>query len=244
MSQPLVQLLEWDSNFLGFPVGQLVAQELHTTGLAALVDESRTNGIRLIYMRVNPTDTAMAAAAHQTGARLVDRKMTFARETDLSILAGQETESGDDSIFSTTTFTSELEELAWQSGEFSRFRRDGRFAAGFFKNLYTQWLRASLTGELARVVLAYPSPKGEEVGLLTLGQQEGLAIIGLLAVAGANRGQGIGQQLVEAARQQAQRWGCPTLQVVTQRDNEPACRFYARCGFELVREEHIYHLWL
>ena len=70
----------------------------------------------------------------------------------------------------------------------------------------------------------------------------GLILACLLAVAA--RRQGIGQQLVEAARQKAHHWGCPTLQVVTQRDNEPACRFYAQCGFELVREEHIYHLWL
>ena len=94
------------------------------------------------------------------------------------------------------------------------------------------------------MLLAYPSPNGEEVGLLTLGKQEGLASIGLLAVAGANQGKGIGKLLEAAARQQAQRWNCPTLQVVKQRDNERACRFYVRCGFGLVREEHIYHLWL
>ena len=93
------------------------------------------------------------------------------------------------------------------------------------------------------MVLAYPSPNGEEVGLPTLGKQEGLASIGLLVVAGANRGKGIGKRLEVAARQRAQRWNCPTLQVVTQRDNERACRFYARCGFGLVREKHIYHLW-
>ena len=244
MNQPQVQLLEWDSNFLGFSVGQLAARQLSAAGLTALVEQSQSAGIHLIYMAVDPTDAALAAVADQAGARLVDRKVTFARATNLPLPAGPAPKSGEAAIFSTATFTSALEELAWQSGEFSRFRRDGRFASGVFEDLYTQWLRASLTGELARVVLAYPSPEGAEVGLLTLGQQQDFANIGLLAVAGTNRGQGIGQQLVEAARQQAQRWGCPTLQVVTQRDNEPACRFYAKCGFELVREEHIYHLWL
>lgn len=244
MSQSLVQLLEWDSNFLGFLVGKLVAQQVSTTSLSVLVDQSRATGIRLIYMAVDPADGAMAAAAHQVGARLVDQKMTFCRETSMPLPAGQAPESREGAVFSTAIFTPALEELAWQSGEFSRFRRDGRFAAGVFQNLYSQWLRASLTGALARTVLAYSLPKGGEVGLLTLGQQEGLAHIGLLAVATTARRQGIGHLLIETARQKAHRWGCPTLQVVTQRANEPACRFYAQCGFEVVREEHIYHLWL
>lgn len=244
MNQLQVKLLAWDSNFLGFPVGQLRVPHLSAADLTTVVAQSRAVGIRLIYIAVDPADSIMAAAAHQVGAQLVDRKMTFAREINLPLPTGQRTASGDGIIFSTATFTSELEELAWQSGAFSRFRRDSRFASGVFKELYTQWLRASLSGELARVVLFYPSPKGEEVGLLTLGEQQGIASIGLLAVAGANRGQGIGQQLVEAARQQAQHWGCSTLQVVTQRDNKQACRFYIRYGFDLRREEHIYHLWL
>ena len=244
MSQLLVQPLEWDSNFLGFPVGRLTAQQGSVISLDTVAAQSRQAGMRLIYLVVDPDDAGTANAARQVGAWLADQKVTFARATTTQSEPSQPAAAGSGTVVNTNKFTPQLEQLAWQSGEFSRFRLDARFAPHVFQELYTQWLRASLTGELARVVLAYSSPEGAEVGLLTLGHQEGQASIGLLAVAGANRGQGIGQQLVEAARQQAHRWGCPTLQVVTQRANERACRFYARCGFELVREEHIYHLWL
>lgn len=244
MNQPLVQALEWDSNFLGFPVGRLAAQQVSATCLDTIVAQSRQAGMRLIYLVVDPDDAGTATAASRAGAWLADRKVTFARATDTPLAPSQPTAAGSGTVFNTATFTPQLEQLAWQSGAYSRFRLDAQFAPHVFTDLYTQWLRASLTGELARAVLAYPSPTGKEVGLLTLGQQGESAGIGLLAVAGESRGQGIGQQLVEAARQQAQRWGCPTLQVVTQRANERACRFYARCGFGLVREEHIYHLWL
>ncbi len=241
MSRPVVESLAWDSGFLGFPVARLVARHLSASALAAVVADSRGAGIRLIYLVAEPADAETAAAARQAGAWLADQKVTFARQTqDLTgDLVPDSTQ-----IEIATAFTPQLERLAWQSGEFSRFRRDELFAPHVFPALYSHWLRASLGGELARVVLASVPPTGAETGLLTLSEQHGRASIGLLAVAVAARGLGVGRQLVAAARQQAQQWGCAALQVVTQRANGPACQFYTRCGFELVREEHLYHLWL
>ena len=239
MSLPLVEPRPWDSAFLGFPVGRLVAHKLDAPHLAALVAESQAAGTRLIYLVTDPTDTETANTARQLGARLIDRKLTFARPTN-----GPAVSRAFNAIERVTTYTPQLERLAWQSGDFSRFQRDENFAPHVFPDLYSHWLRASLSGELARVVLASQSPTGTETGLLTLSERAGSASIGLLAVDAAVRGQGIGRHLVEAARQQALGWGCTQLQVVTQRDNAPACRFYVRCGFGLVREEHLYHLWL
>ena len=244
MSQPQVQILAWDSNFLGLPVGRLEAHQVNAASLAALVQQSRAADIRLIYLIADPADGETAAAASQAGAWLADRKVTFARATNTPLAPSQATATESGAVVTTTTFTPQLEQLAWQSGAFSRFRLDTQFAPHVFMDLYTRWLHASLTGEIARLVLAYTLPTGEEAGLLTLGEQEGKAHIGLLAVTAGARRQGIGHLLIETARQQAYRWGCRTLQVVTQRANKRACRFYAQCGFELVREEHIYHLWL
>ena len=93
-------------------------------------------------------------------------------------------------------------------------------------------------------MLVWRNPENQEAGLLTLGEKNGRADIGLLAVDAAVRGQRIGQQLVAAAHVQALAWGYTTLQVVTQGDNFPACRFYEKCGFTPESVEHIYHLWL
>ena len=245
MTQPLVQLLEWDSEFLGFDVGRLAAQQLSAANLATLMDQSRAVGYRLLYLIADPADATTAAAASHASAWLADRRVTFAREINVPLSIGTATAAGSSAVFNATEVTPQLEQLAWQSGEFSRFRRDAQFAPRVFIDLYRQWLQASFTGELAQVVLAYLLPSTrDETGLLTLGQKAGVAHIGLLAVARAARRQGIGQQLVEAAWEQALRWNCSRMQVVTQRDNVPACRFYQQCGFELVQEEHIYHLWL
>ena len=245
MNHPPVQLLEWDSEFLGFRVGRLAVQQLSVAHLATLMDQSRAAGFRLIYLIADPADATTAATANRAGVWLADRKVTFARETNIPLPVGAATAAGSGAILNATMATPQSEKLAWQSGEFSRFRRDVQFAPHVLVDLYRQWLQASFTGELAQVVLTYLSPTtGDETGLLTLAEQAGVARIGLLAVDSAARRQGIGQQLLEAARKQAQRWNCSYLQVVTQCDNEPACRFYQQCGFELVQEEYIYHLWL
>lgn len=246
MNQPPVQLLEWDSEFLGFRVGRLAVQQLSVAHLATLMDQSRAAGFRLIYLIADPADAITAATANRAGVWLADCKVTFARETNIPLSVKAATTTGSGVILNATMVTPRSEKLAWQSGEFSRFRRDVQFAPHVFMDLYRRWLQASFTGELAQVVLTYLSPTtGDETGLLTLAEEQaGAARIGLFAVDSAVRRQGIGQQLVEAARKQAQHWNCSYLQVVTQYDNGPACRFYQQCGFELVREEYLYHLWL
>jgi dTDP-4-amino-4,6-dideoxy-D-galactose acyltransferase len=239
MTLPILQQLPWDSDFLGFPVGRLLADGLTNSQLTASVAEARTAGVRLLYVVAGPTNTVAATAMQAVNGQLVDRKFTFAMPTpDLS---GAPVPAA---IIPTTTYTPELESLAWQSGEYSRFRLDPHFAPSVFQGLYSEWLRNSLSGAIARQVLVWRTPGGRELGLLTLGEKNGRADIGLLAVDASTRGQGVGQQLVAAALAQATNWGYAELQVVTQGDNTAACHFYEKCGFTLDHEEHIYHCWL
>ncbi|WP_051718356.1 GNAT family N-acetyltransferase [Hymenobacter sp. IS2118] len=234
-----LQHLAWDSDFLGFPVARLAAGGLGASAIAAAVAEARQAGYRLLYAIVLPTDTAGGEALRQAGSGLADRKVTYAMA-----LTAADAVSISPAISDATAYSMQLESLAWQSGEYSRFRLDRRFQPGVFQELYSQWLRNSLSGELARRVLVWRSAQDPEAGLLTLGEKNGRADIGLLAVDVAARGQRGGQQLVAAARAQAAAWGFATLQVVTQGDNVAACRFYEKCGFLPESEEHIYHLWL
>ncbi|WP_426060955.1 GNAT family N-acetyltransferase [Hymenobacter sp. B1770] len=235
-----LQHLPWDSEFLGFPVARLLAQDLAPLQLAAVATEARQAGYHLVYVIDNPTNTIHAEAIVSAGAWLADRKVTFLMDLPAPATVTAQTPS----IESTTKLTTQLESLAWQSGTFSRFRLDPHFSPKVFQNLYSEWLRNSLTGAIARRVLVWYDAEGVERGLLTLGKKNGRADIGLLAVDEVVRGQQVGQQLVASAAAQAYEWGYREIQVVTQRDNQLACRFYKKCGFRLAHEEHIYHLWL
>ena len=240
MSLPApLQYLAWDSDFLGFPVARFTASGLAFSAISEAVAVARQAGCRLLYVIIAPDDAAEADALRQVGAGLVDRKVTYA-----VLLPSYVTTSISPAIGDASGYSPQLESLAWQSGEYSRFRLDLRFKPGVFQELYSRWLCNSLSGEIARRVLVWRSPESQEAGLLTLGEKNDRADIGLLAVDATMRGQRVGQQLVAAAHAQAIIWGYTTLQVVTQGDNVSACRFYEKCGFIPENDIHIYHLWL
>lgn len=232
--------LPWDSEFLGFPVARLAAARLSPAELAAAMAEARRAGFYLVYVVAEPADAVAQVAMQQAGAQLLDRKVTFVMPLPLPTAARDSLAM----VGSATAYTPQLESLAWQSGAYSRFRLDTRFAPHVFKNLYAQWLRNSLAGTVARRVMVWRDGAGTEQGLLTLGEKNNRADIGLLAIDARARGQRVGQVLVAAAANQASEWGYEQMQVVTQRDNETACRFYEKCGFQLEYEKHIYHWWL
>lgn len=233
--------LPWDTHFLGFGVGKLYARGLDASELEEQVTAAREAGLGLLYLVAASDDERSNRCARQAGAWLADRKVTF----EMPVPAEARKLLLNQAIRPTTDPTARLESLARQSGEHSRFRLDPRFEANVFPRLYGLWLRNSLSHELAREVLVFEPAAGvEALGLLTLGVEQGRAGIGLLAVDEQARGQRIGQQLVQAARQRTAAWGLAELQVVTQLVNEPACCFYRKCGFAECTVEHIYHLWL
>jgi dTDP-4-amino-4,6-dideoxy-D-galactose acyltransferase len=225
---------------MGFPVARLALNQADADETALAIAECRAANQQLVYMVVRPDDDDTNHAVRASGAWLADRKITFA----MPLQPADAALPLDPAIVLATKFTPELEALAWQSGAYSRFRLDPRLPATVFQRLYSQWLRNSLDGSIAQVVLTLQGTAGEAVGLLTLGDKDGVAGIGLLAVAAEFRGQRAGQRLVAEARRRAAAQGYARLQVVTQGANEQACRFYEKCGFELVDEVNIYHLWL
>jgi dTDP-4-amino-4,6-dideoxy-D-galactose acyltransferase len=236
-----IELLAWDSEFLGFGVARLLSHNITATALKQQIANAQQAGAQLLYLVLSPDDYISNAAAIKVGAALVDRKVTFTMpvEAELAQLGIP------NNIHSATTPTAQLESLAFQSGEYSRFRLDNRFVSGTYERLYRQWLHNSLARTLAREVLVYqPAPAASELGLLTLGIKQGRADIGLLAVDRSARGQGVGTALVQAAQRVTATWGLTALQVVTQQNNQPACAFYQRCGFVVQTIEHVYHLWL
>lgn len=237
--RPILQHLSWDSDFLGFPVGCIQAKTITPDELQATLVAARKSNIRLLYLVVAPDDADTIAVAQKAGAWLADRKVTFV----MPLNAAHSIIETTGIITNTTVYTPQLESLAWQSAEYSRFRLDPHLEPTVYKRMYSLWLHNSLSGDIAQKVLVWHNTEGQELGLLTLGEKKGRADIGLLAVDITARGQRVGHQLVAAAVAQSNILGYTELQVVTQFDNKPACSFYRKCGFKLIQEEYIYHLW-
>ncbi|UOQ55180.1 GNAT family N-acetyltransferase [Hymenobacter cellulosivorans] len=236
---PALEILPWDTDFLGFPVAQLCPVASSLGSITEALEQARRQNIRLLYWFVDPSDAEAVVTAQGLGARLVDRKVTYS----MPVATGAEPWA--EGIEPISEVTPQLRSLALQSGYYSRFRTDPGFAPKVYKQLYTRWIESSVAGSMAREVLVYrPAPATREVGLLTLGVHNGCARIGLLSVEEMARGQAIGTKLIMAAQHRAAEWGLSTIQVVTQQENTKACRFYERCGFRPEQVQHIYHIWM
>lgn len=236
----LIKNLPWDSDFFNFSVARFDCDKVDNQSINCAIAECIKSGIKLIYVFVQPNDVESIATLQSVDIRLIDHKVTYAMALNSSMARFKSNKH----IISATKFNEQLEALALQSGEFSRFRLDIKLPAYSFEKLYHQWLINSLNGLIASSVLVFRDDYGKETGLLTLGEKNARADIGLLAVDALHRGRKIGQQLIQEAQRIAVHKGYNEMQVVTQNDNLLACEFYKRCGFECVHQEYIYHLWL
>lgn len=233
----LYQLLPWDCDVFGFTTAR--------TDVARLEDSiaaQRNAGVTLSYCQF-PEDDRTAGLEERVvaaGGTLVDRRCTFVGSTD-DIL--KQSRSG----LAIHSYSGPLSEgllsLAIDSGQHSRFQADPRFPRDIFVKLYTLWIQRSLKREIADDV--YVSSDGDMLaGMVTVGQKRRRGDIGLIAVATAFRGQGLGMALVATAAYWAQRNRLAFNQVVTQSANVSACKLYTRAGYQLESVERIYHLWL
>jgi len=237
-----LQLLSWDTAFLGFGTGRLTASNLTEPELQALLHEARRRDWRLLYWSVDPYDTGSLASARQAGTFLAEEKIVYqAPPSSIELTEVKVTD-----LEPLTQLTPEIIRLAQQSGEFSRFRLDPHFAAGVFEALYTQWITNAVAGQHGQRVFGYSVQPGQPpAGLVTLEYNAAGAFIGLLAVQGAARGQGIGRQLLaRCGRELPTHPTRPVLTVATQAANTAACAFYERCGFVEVRRSYTFHCWL
>lgn len=231
--------LDWDSQFFGFKTARILPAALEQAELNRFLDNLRKQGTRLVYWgaRSEPPFDVI-----HLGGRLVDRKTTF--EMELPAAINHDTVSGI-SILPYQSGPAEeiLFELALQAGEYSRFARDPQFPREKFQALYREWMRKSLSGELADAVLTAGNAD-QPLGMVTLSARGDQGEIGLIAVDATARGQHIGAALVRAAQTWYLERGLKRARVVTQGENIPACRLYAKCGYNISEVEYLYHFWL
>lgn len=236
--EPEIDHLAWDSDWLGFPVARVAGEGLDAPArLATMLAKCQAAHVRLLYLVLAPTQQAAAENIQVCGAQLVDKKVVYQQFANAIQIPAAPVNT---QLYQAEAITPALQQLAVESGEYSRFRRDERIGSTAFEALYTSWLQRSLAqGQVWGV--ATPDAT---VGLLAFARHEQHASIELLAVDASARRHCIGKYLVQVAQQAAYEQGYSRLQVVTQGANEPARRLYERCGFQRLRTEHIYHLWL
>jgi len=234
--------LEWDSWFFGFPVARILATKSNSLQLGRILSELRQSTV-LAYWMIDSSDLVSAAAAKCHGGVLVDRKLTY-------VMSLQRTSSeitSEASIvaeYGRKTANSYLEDLAVQSGRYSRFNIDPKIPRERFEEMYKIWIRRSVSGELAAKVLVVPGEGNIISAMITLGCRNGRGDTGLVAVDSRWQGRGYGTALMLAGRRYFVSKGYKYSQVVTQANNVAACALYQKSGYVVEKSENVFHFWL
>ena len=234
------QILNWDTDFFGVTVARITEPVLNELEVSDILLELKAKGVHLVYW---PSSCELKGEfVKRFGGRLVDNKMTFAM--DLRRLSSDEFISTDIvEAYTQSMPIRDIEGLAIQSGEYSRFGVDHNIPREKFAALYKIWINRSLRKEIAEEVLVIR--EGDRVvGMVTLGNKNGRGDIGLIAVDKNYRGKKFGEKLVRAAQKWFVKNGYEYGQVVTQGMNIPACNLYKKCGYSIQTVEYYYHFWL
>lgn len=235
------QILEWDSDFFGIKIARILNPSLTAQELSIILSRLKHQRVRLVYW---PSDQQHDySVIMNLQGNHVDTKTTFyinfrdLKELDRSITSDI-VES-----YSENMPVEEIEKLAIESGEYSRFAVDPNFSRANFTDLYKLWINKCLRKEMALEVLVIRDGN-HIVGMVTIGEKRGRGNIGLIAVHRQYRSKHYSKKLVLAAHKWFVENGYNDGQVVTQMQNIPACNLYKKLGYTVEKLEYFYHFSL
>jgi dTDP-4-amino-4,6-dideoxy-D-galactose acyltransferase len=230
----MIELLEWDTRFFGLKIGK--AEMVYSTVEQLLVIEKQKALDRydLVYLFVTHMEDPAIEWVNSNRVELVDTKLTFEKVIN---------EHPSDPIPRIESYTGpvtpKLLELAVQSGQYSRFKKDPRLNPHFIE-MYHIWLEKSVEGKLADVVLV--ALDGDVLnGFVTVKKDDSKGIVGLIAVDEAVRGKGIGKELLLAVENWGRSNNCNVISINTQEENSGACNFYRKTGYIVAKSQYVYH---
>jgi dTDP-4-amino-4,6-dideoxy-D-galactose acyltransferase len=236
------QIMDWDTKFFGFPVARILPDRMTRGELERTIASLKEAAVRLAYWASDPGDASSQEAAKACDGFLADRKVTYlidlGRASDPAVAVEWAVEPYGDPLP-----CAELEALAVRICAYSRFKVDPRMPDGACEDIYKMWIRNSVNRTIADEVLVIRD-SGRIAGMVTLGEKQGRADIGLLAVAVGMEGKNVGVSLVRAAQEWARGKGYRFAQVVTQGENVAARRLYEKCGYTIDKIENYYHFWI
>jgi dTDP-4-amino-4,6-dideoxy-D-galactose acyltransferase len=235
----MYHILDWDSNFFGFKVAQLNTKVPGKVEFNKLVEDLRNQQIKLVYTFIDPSDIECNQNIISFGGKLVDEKTIYKK-----LILKSEAKPVDPSItIYTGPVTEKLESLSIQTSHKSRFRIDTNFKDGTSDRLFKQWIANSVNRINAQEVWVYWN-QSSIAGLITLSINSDAGKIGLIGVDTSLRNKGIGFELLNCTEHYLSGLEISRLEVVTQRANIEACRFYEKNGFSIDHVQNVYHLWI
>ncbi len=232
--------LDWDSEFFGVSIARVSDAHLSEETCEQASRWCKSNQVKCLYFLCDVGDSRSSSVAEANGFRLMDVRVQLVRPSAPLLLnqsAGQ-----CEVRFAERQDEGALEAIARSSHTHSRFFHDSHFLPKKSEALYETWIRKSCRGWADTVGVAMVD--GHPAGYVTCHlEKAGGGKIGLLAVAEAAQGQGVGRSLVGWALEWFASRTSGTISVVTQARNKAGLRLYQKCGFSVQEMSLWFHRW-
>ena len=239
------EMLNWDTDFFGYRIAQVIGHHLDEHKLTNIADWCKTNKIDCIYFLAASNDGKTIKIAEDWGFHLVDIRMTFEYDVSSAHKSEGDISNHDYQVRKyRQTDIPFLERIARHSYHDTRFYYDPCFSEDTCKKLYATWIKLSCEGYADQVLVAEHS--GVPIGYISchLNYSSSLGQIGLLGVDRQVRGQAIGKMLFLNSLKWFTEEGIDKIRVVTQGRNIAAQCFYEGCGFYTLQVQIWYHKWI
>jgi dTDP-4-amino-4,6-dideoxy-D-galactose acyltransferase len=223
----MIKKLLWDSDFFNIKIADCCYQKP--------VNFKNLNDFDLIYFKSGAPFNMRIKGFRNSFSEV---KMVFIK----NIVYNKKESKNIFSIKDNHLITSEIYELAYESGKFSRFNLDPKFSDDKFKEFYRKWVDNAINNSFADDVLVYKECD-KVLGFVTYQINADKATIGLIAVNPNCQGKGIGSKLLNHVEQQLFMQKINTLHIPTQESNKAACNFYTKLGYSIHEIIYIKHYW-
>jgi len=233
MISPMVQRLDWDSNFFGLRIAKV-----------EVASQKEADFLQDQYIRLkNEFDLIYIFSHNQIGLKLGKPNLADQKVIYTASISCPYTQDSHIIEYKQKTVSEGLLNLALTSGFYSRFRLDNNFPINSYERLYTRWIEQSVAHQIATEVFCYMIADVPR-GLVTLKREGGKGVIGLVATDENFRGLGIGKAMLNHVKDYMFKFGCKEVSVATQYQNKAACHFYESVGFSMESLTNIWHWWL
>ena len=234
--KPKTEILKWDSDFFGFKVSRIIFVE--NTDLKENLKTLYANKSVLTYIfSKNKLDGDFLK---NYNGNLVDIKIVFQKRTTNINIDSDSLKNI--KVYKNNYSKERMYQLAFLSGEFSRFNTDSNLPRSKFEELYRLWVDNSISGKLASKVFVYIEER-KIVGFTTLSIKDNFGEIGLIAVDKNYQGKSIGSKLIMKVEMYLYEKEIEYLRVSTQEANINAIKFYKKNNFKVIEKMFIYHFW-
>jgi ribosomal protein S18 acetylase RimI-like enzyme len=238
------RLVPWDTQTLGFAVGEITAIAVRDSAAAAREFQRyeawvREHCVRLVACRLPHSALAEGFFLEQRGFRFIEMtlhpRLEVIQASDVSDPGiAYAPASADDGVV--------LERIAESAFTNERIFMDPRLGPALSNRRYAAWLRNSLEGRTGQRVVKY-MVDGTVVGFFIDATEGARRYWHLTAIAPKQRGVGLGKRVWAAAVRQARSEGALEIRTTIAARNSIVIGLYGRLGFRFDAPRMTFH-WM